>query len=135
MQKAAAEAFAAFTIASSAMLVVAPTASTAILPPPSDAMGSSTVVVAEKVIREGVYREYEIDTTPQKYDDARSTFKAASETKSKKGMSLLRKVLFHLWEKSYLSLQSQAYTSLCFFIGRQIYGSFGYSYCWQLHCK
>jgi len=79
LQKAAAGAFAAFTIASSAALVA---------PPPADALPpvfSSSTVVAEKVIREGVYREYEVEVAPQKFDDARSTFKAASETKSKKG--------------------------------------------------
>ena len=42
-------------------------------------------MVAEKVVREGVYKEYEVDVAPQQYDDARSTFKAAKETKSKKG--------------------------------------------------
>lgn len=45
--------------------------------------GSSNVV-AEKVVREGVYGTYEAEVE-QKYDDARSTFKAAKETKSKKG--------------------------------------------------
>lgn len=48
-------------------------------------MLSSTTMVAETIIREGVYGEYSVDVQPQKYDDARSTFKAASETKSKKG--------------------------------------------------
>ena len=56
------------------------------LPPPADAsVFSSSNVVAEKVIREGVYGEYEVDVQPQQYDDARSTFKPAKETKSKKG--------------------------------------------------
>ena len=81
LQKAAAVTFAALTIASSSVLVP---------PPPANAAApfvvfSSSTVVAEKVVREGVYREYEIDVAPQQYDDARSTFKAASETKSKKG--------------------------------------------------
>ena len=79
LQKAAAGAFAAITIASSAVFTA---------PPPADALPpvfSSSTVVAEKVIREGVYREYEVDVAPQQYDDARSTFKAASETKTKKG--------------------------------------------------
>lgn len=79
LQKAAAGAFAAITIASSAVFTA---------PPPADALPpvfSSTTMVAEKVIREGVYREYEVDVAPQQYDDARSTFKAASETKTKKG--------------------------------------------------
>mmetsp|Transcript_294 Transcript_294/g.400 ORF Transcript_294/g.400 Transcript_294/m.400 type:complete len:179 (-) Transcript_294:277-813(-) len=46
---------------------------------------SSSVVLSEKVVREGVYGEYEVDVTPQAVDDARSTFKEAKETKSKKG--------------------------------------------------
>lgn len=45
--------------------------------------GSSTIV-AEKIVREGLYRDYEVDIK-QEVDDARSTFKAAKETKSKKG--------------------------------------------------
>ena len=82
LQKAAAVTFAALTIASSSSVLVPP--------PPANAAApfvvfSSSTVVAEKVVREGVYREYEIDVAPQQYDDARSTFKAASETKSKKG--------------------------------------------------
>lgn len=76
MQKAAVGAFAAFTIASS--VITTPPAAHAVLPFP-------TQVLAEKVIREGVYGEYEIDLPEQKYDDARSTFKSAKETKTKKG--------------------------------------------------
>jgi len=45
---------------------------------------SSTNVVAEKQVRQGVYEEYTVDIT-QEYDDARSTFKSAKETKSNKG--------------------------------------------------
>lgn len=76
-QKAAAGAFAAFTIATSSLHI-----------PPADAITpvfSSSNVISEKVVREGVYREYEFDLEPQKYDDARSTYKSASETKTKKG--------------------------------------------------
>jgi hypothetical protein len=40
------------------------------------------------VIREGIYGEYEVDLPDQVYDDARSTFKPAKETKSKKGKSI-----------------------------------------------
>ncbi|GAX10853.1 hypothetical protein FisN_31Hh061 [Fistulifera solaris] len=76
MQKAAAGAFAAFTIASS-VLTMSPAANAVPAFP--------TQVLAEKVIREGVYGEYEIDLPEQKYDDARSTFKSAKETKTKKG--------------------------------------------------
>lgn len=46
---------------------------------------SSTNVVAEKVVRQGLYQDYEVDIV-QERDDARSTFKEAKETKSKKGM-------------------------------------------------
>ena len=45
---------------------------------------SSTNVVAEKVTREGLYGDYTVDIQ-QEYDDARSTFKSAKETKKKKG--------------------------------------------------
>lgn len=45
---------------------------------------SSTNVVAVKEVRQGVYQDYEADID-QEYDDARSTFKSAKETKSKKG--------------------------------------------------
>jgi hypothetical protein len=79
LQKVAVGAFAALTIASSAVTNVLP--ANAIVSP---AFSSSTMV-AEKVTREGVYGEYSVDVQPQKYDDARSTFKSASETKSKKG--------------------------------------------------
>ena len=48
--------------------------------------GSSTNWLAAKVVKEGMYREYEVDLPDeQQYDDAKSTFKSAKETKSKKG--------------------------------------------------
>lgn len=50
----------------------------------SPVFGSSNVVAATEV-RQGVYREYEIDVTPQAVDNAESSFKSAKETKSKKG--------------------------------------------------
>jgi hypothetical protein len=81
LQKNVAGAFAAFTIATSAATLAPPAAqadTVTFLP-------SSSMVIAEKVIREGVYREYEIDVQPQQFDDARSTFKSAQETKNKKG--------------------------------------------------
>ena len=79
LQKAATGAIAAATIASSVLSWA---------PPPADASFafSSSQVVAEKVIREGIYGEYEVDLPEQVYDDARSTFKSAKETKTKKGM-------------------------------------------------
>jgi hypothetical protein len=86
-QKAAVGSFAALTIASSAVTNVLP--ANAFTVPPAF---SSSTVVAEKVTREGVYGEYTVDVQPQKYDDARSTYKSATETKSKKG-KLTRSVL------------------------------------------
>jgi hypothetical protein len=83
LQKAAIGAFAAVTIASSAVTSSLP-ANAQLLPV---AAFSSSTMVAEKVTREGVYGEYTVDVMPQKFDDARSTYKSASETKSKKGAS------------------------------------------------
>jgi hypothetical protein len=42
---------------------------------------SSTNVVAEKVTRQGLYSDYEVEIN-QGIDDARSTFKSASESES-----------------------------------------------------
>lgn len=47
--------------------------------------GTSSVVISEKVVREGLYQDYEVDLV-QQYDDARSTYKPAKETKSNKGL-------------------------------------------------
>jgi len=82
LQKNAMGAFAAFTIASSVITNAPPPADAAM---PYSSAFSSSQVVAEKVIREGIYGDYEIDLPDQVYDDARSTFKPAKETKSKKG--------------------------------------------------
>ena len=46
---------------------------------------SSTNIVARTETREGLYQDYEIEVQDQSLDDARSTFKSAKETKSKKG--------------------------------------------------
>jgi hypothetical protein len=78
LQKAATGAFAAFTIASS-VLTSAPPASDA-----TPTFFSSSNMVAEKIVREGMYQDYEVDLV-QQVDDARSTFKPAKETKSNKG--------------------------------------------------
>jgi hypothetical protein len=43
---------------------------------------SSTNVVAEKVTRQGLYSDYEVEIN-QEIDDARSTFKSASEFETK----------------------------------------------------
>lgn len=67
---------------------------------------SSTNVVAVKEVRQGVYQDYEADID-QEYDDARSTFKSAKETKSKKGTL----------EMNYIRLQT-IFTVLLLFINR-----------------
>jgi hypothetical protein len=77
-KKAATGAFAAFTIASS-VLTSAPPASDA-----TPTFFSSSNMVAEKIVREGMYQDYEVDLV-QSVDDARSTFKPAKETKTNKG--------------------------------------------------
>jgi hypothetical protein len=83
LKNAVATAFTAATIASSAF---APMAAQAVdFTPSSNNFGTSTVI-AEKFVREGIYGEYEVDLV-QQYDDPRSTFKPAKETKSKKGTS------------------------------------------------
>eukprot|EP00429_Kryptoperidinium_foliaceum_P067054 CAMPEP_0176050234 /NCGR_PEP_ID=MMETSP0120_2-20121206/24967_1 /TAXON_ID=160619 /ORGANISM="Kryptoperidinium foliaceum, Strain CCMP 1326" /LENGTH=161 /DNA_ID=CAMNT_0017383667 /DNA_START=32 /DNA_END=517 /DNA_ORIENTATION=- len=79
LKKAAGGAFAAFTIGSS--ILNSPIANAVETQPFTF---SSTNVVAEKVTRQGLYSEYEVDIV-QERDDARSTFKGAEETKSKKG--------------------------------------------------
>ena len=76
-------------------LAAASLASALVLAPMAEAVdamdlpsfGSSTVL-AEKITREGIYREYEVDVTDQVYDDAASTYKSAKETKTKKGVSI-----------------------------------------------
>jgi hypothetical protein len=83
LKKAAGTAFAAFTIGTS--ILNSPIANAVETQPFTF---SSTNVVAEKVVRQGMYQDYEVDLVQQR-DDARSTFKAASETKSKKGKSIL----------------------------------------------
>jgi hypothetical protein len=69
-------AFAAMTIASNVMAAPAEAVDTFAF--------SSSTILSEKVVREGLYRDYEVDIVQQK-DDAESTFKSAKETKSKKG--------------------------------------------------
>lgn len=82
VKKAAASAFTALTIASNLGAGV-PTAEAVDVNAMYSPFSSSTVV-AEKVTREGLYKSYEVDIT-QEVDDARSTFKAKTETKTKKG--------------------------------------------------
>jgi hypothetical protein len=79
VSKTAMASFTALTIASNLLAPLPAQASEMY-----DFAGSSTIV-SEKVIREGLYQDYEVDLE-QTRDDARSTFKPAKETKSKKGM-------------------------------------------------
>eukprot|EP00551_Chaetoceros_affinis_P002552 CAMPEP_0203633964 /NCGR_PEP_ID=MMETSP0088-20131115/1021_1 /ASSEMBLY_ACC=CAM_ASM_001087 /TAXON_ID=426623 /ORGANISM="Chaetoceros affinis, Strain CCMP159" /LENGTH=175 /DNA_ID=CAMNT_0050487459 /DNA_START=111 /DNA_END=638 /DNA_ORIENTATION=- len=83
IKKAVASTFVAATIASNAILPMGP-AEAADFANFNLNVGSSNII-AEKVIREGLYQDYEIDVTPQSIDSAESTFKSAKETKSKKG--------------------------------------------------
>ena len=79
--KAATGAFAAFTIGSS--VLTAPINAGAMDNQPFTF--SSTNVIAEKVTKQGLYGEYEVELYDQAVDDASSTFKSAKETKTKKG--------------------------------------------------
>lgn len=78
LKKAAASTFAALAIGSN--VLGSPFAADAAEP----FAFSSTNVVAEKVVRQGLYQDYEVDIT-QSVDDASSNFKSAKETKTKKG--------------------------------------------------
>jgi hypothetical protein len=90
LKKVAVGTFAALTIASSGVVssnvLPANAALTTTFDVPAVSSTSfNSLMLAEKVTREGVYGEYSVDVIPQTYDDARSTFKSATETKSKKG--------------------------------------------------
>ena len=65
-------------------LVVGPMADAIDLTVDAPSFGSSNLV-AERVTREGLYKEYDVDVGDQVFDDARSTYKSAKETKGKKG--------------------------------------------------
>mgnify|MGYP001026526506 CR=1 FL=1 len=82
VQKVATNALAGASLASA--LVVGPMADAVDMMADAPTFGSSSLV-AERVKREGVYGEYEVDLGDQVFDDARSTYKSAGETKSKKG--------------------------------------------------
>lgn len=123
LQKAATGAIAAATIASSVLSWA---------PPPADASFafSSSQVVAEKVIREGIYGEYEVDLPEQVYDDARSTFKSAKETKTKKGK--FRNWTYSIHAYSRIGMLDQELTFLKHFLCRKIHGVVGDLDCWKL---
>eukprot|EP00571_Detonula_confervacea_P010142 CAMPEP_0172308112 /NCGR_PEP_ID=MMETSP1058-20130122/8817_1 /TAXON_ID=83371 /ORGANISM="Detonula confervacea, Strain CCMP 353" /LENGTH=173 /DNA_ID=CAMNT_0013020469 /DNA_START=65 /DNA_END=586 /DNA_ORIENTATION=+ len=81
-QRVAFNSMAAASLASA--LVVGPMANAADMMADAPSFGSSSLV-AERVTREGLYKEYDVDMGEQDVDDARSTYKSAKETKTKKG--------------------------------------------------
>ena len=68
--------------------VLNPAADAAVFDSSNFNFGSSNIV-AEKVTREGIYGDFEVDVAPQTRDNAESTFKSAKETKGKKGKILV----------------------------------------------
>ena len=82
VQRVALNGLAAASLASA--LVVGPMADAVDMMAETPSFGSSSLV-AERVTREGLYKEYDVDLGDQQYDDARSTYKSAKETKTKKG--------------------------------------------------
>jgi hypothetical protein len=86
IQKVVASTFVAATIASNAILPADATTMADYMSY-SNTFSSSSNIIAEKVVREGMYKEYSIDVldTTQAVDNSESTFKSAKETKSKKG--------------------------------------------------
>lgn len=84
IKKAVASTFVAATIASNAILPMG-AADAADYANFNLDVGNSNIIIAEKVVKEGLYQDYEIEVTPQAVDRADSSFKSAKETKSKKG--------------------------------------------------
>jgi len=82
LKKTIGSTFVAATIAANVLLPVADAAEFQFMAPN---FGSSSNIVAATEVREGIYKDYEIDVTPQQLDNSESTFKSAKETKSKKG--------------------------------------------------
>lgn len=74
-------------------LVVGPMADAVDMMADTPSFGSSSLV-AERVTREGIYKEYDVDLGDQAVDDAKSTYKSAKETKGKKGMLIFYYVMF-----------------------------------------
>ena len=116
---------------------------------------SSSNVIAEKVVRQGLYSDYEVEIN-QEVDDARSTFKSAKETKSKKGKfrkmkkkdkNYCRDGFYWIIEKMNDSITTFCYylvpDSIPFFFfffffsvrNRQIHCYLGDSGCWIVHCS
>ena len=82
-KNAAMATFAAATIASSALTPMISEASDMnmieLLP-----FASTSTFASEKLIKAGLCKDYEIDNAEQQVDDARSTFKGRTDTRSKK---------------------------------------------------
>eukprot|EP00980_Cylindrotheca_fusiformis_P001977 scaffold443_cov125-Cylindrotheca_fusiformis.AAC.26 len=92
LKKAVAGTFAALTIGSS--VLTNPIIADAVEPQPFTF--SSTNIVAEKVVRQGLYGDYEVDLV-QSVDDASSSFKSAKETKTKKVGSFIVPMAQYFW--------------------------------------
>ena len=96
----------------------------------SSATTSTSTLLAAKVVKEGIYREYEIDLPDeQQLDDAKSTFKSAKETKSKKGTFLVVCVVcdemlscFCVLYVNYLVACDAQHTSRSIASARQVHG-------------
>ena len=82
-KNAAMATFAAATIASSVFTPMISEASDMNMIDLSPFASTSTFV-SEKLIKAGLCKDYEIDNAEQQVDDARSTFKGRTDTKSKK---------------------------------------------------
>ena len=83
VQRVAFNGMAAASLASA--LVIGPMADAVEMMANTQPSFGTSSLVAERVTREGLYKEYDVDLGDQQYDDARSTYKSAKETKTKKG--------------------------------------------------
>jgi len=130
--RAATNTMAAASIASA--LVIGPMADAVDMAMDVPSFGSSSLV-AERVTREGIYREYDVDLGDQQYDNADSTYKSAKETKSKKGKIWMNEV--HIVHTKCTLLLYCFLTLLCsnnlLSLYRKIHCSYCYSRRWFLH--
>ena len=126
-KRAATNSMAAASIASA--LVIGPMADAVDMAMDTPSFGSSSLV-AERVTREGLYREYDVEVPDQVYDDARSTYKSAKETKTKKGKNLAGTLSACLYHK-YLSVRTFLKCNQCLFFYLTIIKSI----CRKIHCS
>ena len=134
-KRAATNSMAAASIASA--LVIGPMADAVDMAMDTPSFGSSSLV-AERVTREGLYREYDVEVPDQVYDDARSTYKSAKETKTKKGKNLAGALtyLHHLYLYTLFSDLINvcfSFFTLIISICRKIHCSYCRSCGWFLH--